>query len=714
MKHLIRYAWILLCSGASAQTIQYARDRLAFRWNVEHDSAVVTRLPEGGTLWQGSLLPAFWLEVGGRKQFVKTSMTSLSKTDSGWSIALRVGALGEGKLLVSVEPWGIRFKRLDVRWAARPPALIDMYYGVSDQAIKRSGVWPTWDRPFMPDWRSLLYCVPGAKGGTAKSYFRMWDFGQANVALGNFGPALGSPYGAAYPRPLLYAGMGADSGFVAVGAGSIPDAALSLRIQSTRGCFEYVYDEDIWGALPGNRRVWDEPLRICLGDNAWTAFKQYYGSFPVTGTASIAPRSFFNTWGVWRNKTYFIRPIADFAKSLGATTLVLDDPWETSQGSGMPNRDRFPHFDEDIAYIRDQGMSVGFWETVGWVKDPFALGLTKDDLLLDRNGHPCMANWNFDPSSDTYYCLDPSSAKVRDFLRRRTIHVMQTLQPVILKVDFMYGMPSPSMAVPRDPRYRGERLGAELVHLVAAAAKSVDPHVIIQGYGTSPLELEDLDMVSLDDQGDLWYDVAAGHQQWSMWGALLSDRHVALCGSSGYDWDRDDEAVLNSCVLGAPGASLPIDGTPDVYFDRRLAVYKWYRHTLNWTPVWMNSDMGGYTRPQRLNCWGRMEKTGGDPVLTALALRDGGAAPALPRVRWKGRWALISQDNHDIFSTPALAIIPFDTGMISIACPRPSAVTRLTRSGMQPFDGWHWSDGWLTIGVSGELLGQTGGFLINR
>jgi len=367
----------------------------------------------------------------------------------------------------------------------------------------------------------------GRKGGTPQSYFRMWDFGQANIALGSFGPSMGSPYGAAYPRPLLYAGMGSDDGFVALGAGSIPDGAMSLRVQSTRGCFQYVYNEDIWGVLPGRIRVWDEPLRICLGDNAWMAFKRYYHSFPFQNVVrTAAPMPVWNSWGMWGQKKYLTRPIIDFTQRIGAGITVWDDPWEASQGAGKPNLKKFPHFFEDIAYARSKGIETGIWETVGWIADPFAAGLSAGDLITDRKGRPCKANWNFDPAGESYYCLDISSARVREFIRQRTTHIMQTVKPAVIKLDFGYGLPSPMMGVPRNPGYRGERYAYKLTQLISAAAKSINPGVIIQYYSISPLWLKNVDLVAMDDQGDLWYDIARGHGAWSIWGSLLSDMNI--------------------------------------------------------------------------------------------------------------------------------------------------------------------------------------------
>ncbi len=735
--------------------ITYRQGDLVFEWDPVRDSAQVVRLPGHSVIWQGSLLPSFWLEVNHKKTFVKATGGQLQagykpQAENGETrLVLQIGKLGRGNLLIRQEDWGIRFSSLEIEWTGPAPAIIELYFGASDEAVKRSSVQPTWDRPFMPDWSSFGFCVPGAKEGPAQSYFRSWDFGLTNIALGSFGPSMGVPYGAAYPKPLYFAGMGSDEGFIALGAGSIPDAAMSLRVLSARGCFQYVYNEDIWGALPGRKRTWKDPLRISLGETALAAFKNYYRSFPARAAApkqipadpkqtsallKQTPAAFFNTWGLWREKKYVITPIADFARQLGASLLVLDDGWESSQGSGLPNGKRFPHLKEDLTALHDSGMTHGVWETLGWVDDTAALGLTTADLIIGKNGRPCKANWNFDPSSPSYYCLDISSANARAFLKKRTIREMQILKPALLKLDFGYGLPSPAMGVPRNPLYRGERQYAEMVRLIAGAAKDTDPSVTIMYYGIGPLSIDGIDMVSLDDQGDLWYDISGGHGEWSIWASLLSDKNIAVSGSSGYSWEPDDEVILNTAVIGIPGASLPMyqgDGQPirQKYLNRRLAINKWFRKTNLWQPLWLNSRTGNFKGPPRLNCWGRMEKNGEDSVLTALALRedrdgnflknsssaDIGRSALLRQLDFKGRWALISQDDKDIFSTSGLALIPFDAGELVIPCTaRPAAITRLNMDGESAYDQWEWKDGRLTVRVTEEVLEKTAGFLVTK
>src|SRR5262249_44045992 len=147
--------------------------------------------------------------------------------------------------------------------------------------------------------------------------------------------------------------------------------------------------------------------------------------------SNYVPQPFYNTWGLWRERKYTIGPIAEFAARIGAAMLVLDDGWERSQGSGEANVQRFPRLTEDLQALHDRGMTHGVWETLGWIDDTASAGLTSADLIVDRRGRPCKANWNFDPSSKSFYCLDISSEKARDFLRQRTIREMHELRPAL-------------------------------------------------------------------------------------------------------------------------------------------------------------------------------------------------------------------------------------------------------------------------------------------
>lgn len=727
MKVICTLLFICFFSRLHAETgsFVYQQGNAIFSWNYYEDKASVSFLPKNSVGWHGSLLPAFWLQINDKKEYVKASVTAVdSSSGNQITLQLKLGAYGSGHLTVNKETWGIRISEFSVEWFDQIPAIIEMYFGTSLPASGGANIPPTWDRPFMPDWRAEGYCIPGAKSGTVQSYFRNWDFGNASIALGSFGPSLGTPYGAAFPRPLLFAAMGSNDGWINFGAGSIPDAPMLLKIQSTRGCLQYLYREDLWGPAKEKSRVWTDPLRISFDVVAWNAFKKYYSSFPVSPKArSLEPVSFWNTWGMWRHRKYPIKPISDFARKAGSEMLVMDDSWEVSQGAGQYSPQRFPEFHHDIEYIKNNKMDVGFWETLAWISDTAALGLGKQDLIQDANGNPLKSNWNFDPSGESYYCIDISSAHAREFLKERTRKLINEYKPRLIKLDFGYALPDPNMGVPKNPEYRGERYCNELIKLISSEAKSVDPNIIVMYYGISPLWLPYLDIISLDDQGDFGYAVRNGHQEWSMWASLISDRNVMVCGSSTYNWRDDVEVLLNSIVLGVPGSSLPIvqdDGKtiPEQYINRRLAVNSWFRRTILWEPNWFNSYRGGLGRPPELKCWGREEMLAGKKMLTSLVLREDKEhenvnPTGINGLQWSGNWSIVSQDDLDITASKKLAIIPFSAGKLLFPLAhKPARLMRRNMHGDFLFTNWSWQKGILTLAVNEALFEKTAGFLV--
>jgi hypothetical protein len=272
------------------------------------------------------------------------------------------------------------------------------------------------------------------------------------------------------------------------------------------------------------------------------------------------------------------------------------------------------------------------------------------------------------------------------------------------------------MGVPKNPEMRGERHAFEFIKIISEAAKSVNPDVMILYYGINPLFTEYIDIVSLDDQADLWYSIKEGHDQWSIWASLLSSRKVTITASSCYDWHKDDEVILNSLVLGSTSALLSTempDGSPvpEKYLNRRLAANKWFRRTSQWEPEWINSHLGDLSEPQQLNCWGRIE----NKKLTVLVLRGNKTQgyEVLNPYEWNGRWALISQDDHAICESSKIAVIPFDAGeLVFLASSKPKAVSVVGLTGESPAKNWTWKQGRLTFKIDDNQLNHTAGYLV--
>ena len=721
---LYPFTYFVRSENQDKKSVIYSNGNYQLEWDATTDKALAFQIGTKKIIWQGSLLPAFWLEDNNNlKRYIKPVVRSESKSDENslTKLTLQFAELGTGSISFKTDSLGISITDFRVKWNDKIPKIIDLYFGTSSIPAGRQSLMDEQNPPFSSDWESSGYCIPGAKEGTVQSYFRNWDFGLTNIPLGSYGTSMGSPYGAAFPRPILTIAMGNDEGWMVFGAGSIPDAPMTLKIRSSSGCLNFLYREDLWGAGTKERQ-WNNPLNITFGKSAYQALRQYFKFYPEKKeSASIHPKAIWNTWGNWRNKEYPIRAISDFAKQIGAEIFVIDDPWEASQGIGKPNTTLFPNIHSDLEYVHKNNMTLGIWETIGWVSDTIESGLSKSDLICDKDGNPCIGSWTFSPFSPGYFCIDISTQRSRDFLRERTINTMKTMKPKLIKLDFGYGIPNPNMGVPRNPELRGEKYPFELMKLIVDAAKSIDPDVTILYYGINPLFLPLFDMISLDDQGDLWYSIKEGHAQWSIWASLLCNKQIAISGSSSYNWNADDEVILNTFILGSPGTVLAThldDGSevPERYLNRRYAVNKWYRKSIKWEPLWLDSQTGNMQSPPKLNCWGRLEAFDGKEVLTALILRENpkpNQYDVLKPFEWEGRWAIISQDNKEITQSSEIVLVPFDKGFITITLPsQPKKIIRISINQESRIDNWLWKEGRLTINIDEQQLRKTAGFKI--
>lgn len=324
-------------------------------------------------------------------------------------------------------------------------------------------------------------------------------------------------------------------------------------------------------------------------------------------------------------------------------------------------------------------------------------------IFFGRDGQPIRTAWNTSPRTKGSVCLDPSSPRARQFIRDHIQSVVRQFQPELLKLDFGYSSPSPAVAVPRDPSLRGERLAFTLLKLVVQAAKEIDPQITIQYYSIHPLFREVQDVVALDDMGDAGAQEAQGHGEWSIWSALAAADGMAIMASSGYDWNADTDILLDTAIIGSQGSVLPtfFDGgpVPQDKISKRSALARWHRRTVGWTPLWLDTAKGSLQEPPRVRSWGRLENGG---LLTAVALRD-----QFPRndihdphidVEWKGRWALISQDDLGLARSQRLACIPFDGGYLQLRLDHsPREVRAVYGSEEIPYVHWKWEGGRLLL-----------------
>lgn len=695
----------------------------SFSWDLAADRAQLSRRDSGDQVWIGSLLPLFWLaDSGGRLHAAKTvaRVDGSSITPTGGNVVLDVPEFGRGRLQFTVTENAIKFERLELTWSTpQPPAINAMYFGGAVLTPAQRQAVPTLDLPFWPDWRSEGFCIASAKTAPMQSFFRSWDFGHANLPLGSYGPAMGTPYAAAFPRPTYAGCAGGRHGWICFGAGSVPDAALTFQVRARSGALEWRYREDLWGAPAGATRIWDNPLWFTWSSSAWESYRRYFGLFPASAPKSAShQKTFWGTWGDFRRGEFEWRSSIDRAvDEIESDLICIDEPWELRKGAARPHRGRFPDFDADVAYAHERKLGIGIWTPTGWIEDYVAEGLTRDDVLIGRDGEPVRGNWAVDPHEPSaFYCLDPGSPAARRFLRERTQRVMRDYRPSLLKIDFGYGLPGPDACTSRDPAFRGERIAWSYANIIADAAREIDPAVTVLGYSIHPLWAGAQDQVALDDLGDAGAHEASGHGHWSIWAALTADRGAAVMGSSGYLWGADPELMLNSAILGAPGANLPRtmpDGSPlpAVHLARRRGLFRWHRHTTTWQPLWLDSTRGNLEEEPSTRNWGRLETIGGERALTALALREPSAAvlaaPELRGLSWSGRWIVLAQGNGSIFAAAEIALIPLTTGSIRLPLNAAPADVRLVfGTHDERFTGWSWQDGRLELSVDDRLAAQ--------
>lgn len=659
-----------------------------FQWDVATDCAQLAISQSDTAYWRGGLLPSFELafDAGNAApadvQYAQAEVSAITTNgDNGYSIALDYGEYGNGTLHVAVESWGIRFVSLDVSWR-RECGIVALYFGARRMTEPERQRAPRLDRPFWPVWWAERLCVPCAGAGVTRSVMRVWELGHATLPLGSFGGAMGSLYAAAYPRPLYAAALGNKDGWLAFGPGSIPDAALSLQVQGATACLAYAYREDLWQPADRLHRRWDEPLRIAWGESAYDAYDKLYETFPAGPPKSPHHQmTFLCTWGDFRLGRFDLRHYADrVAETLPAQAIILDDSWETSMGTGVPNRKLFPHFDDDIAYMRGKGYDIALWQSIGWIDDPEAAGLTADDLICGADGKPRLWTWSGDPIAQHryHYCLDPSSDRARQYLAQRTERIVRQYAPAALKLDFGYAMPGPDVAVPRHPQLRGERLCAELLRIVGDAARAAKPDITLIYYGIHPLLHDLFDMINLDDLGDAGDSAAterAGHNQRCIWASLAARRGMAINTSTGYYAGAVDSILLDTAVVGANGLTLgEFDSEGErlspAQIGRWQALERWHRRTVQWRPLWLEANPGTTADEPSVRSWGRIEPLAGGERVTALTLRGAADAErsfaAIGGLRYRGDWAVIAQDDRDIADARQLACVPFAAGELRL------------------------------------------------
>lgn len=642
-------------------------------------------------VWEGTLLPALVLVADGAAALHYPSVAEVAQGDRSVALTLEYGSHARGSCVLRVDTDGVVLDDLVFEFA-EGVALADVYFGLSPLTAGQRQAVADFTVPEWPDWSAAAMCSPGMDPATSRSIARRWEMGQADVALGSFGPASGTPYGAAFPRPVYSAMMGDDRGWVLVGAVDIPAGEASLMMRGTSAAMRWQVRDDLWGTR--NRVEFGRALRLLLAPDPVTAWHRYAATFPPAQRPAL-PSAFattFNTWGDYRHGDYSTPRQVTMAKRYGAETLVLDQGWETQDGSALPDSDRIGSLSDLASELDLADVRIGFWQAVAWIDTPEAFGLGVEDLIVGADGVPIKTNWALDPRQGARFLIDPSSERARRFLVERTKALVAIYEAATIKLDFAYAFPSVARAVPRDPALRGERLAYAISTLLADAAREAGADVSVLGYSAHPAYAAIFDVISLDDMGDGGFEnEGLSHRHWSVWASALGSLGIPVSGSSGYNVAQDGEIVLNTAVLGSPGAifagSELEDSEANRTHARRLGIGRWHRRTAQWWPLWLDSELGSPDRQPRVASWGRLE--GEERRLTALALRSSSphslADARPPGFESSADVAIIALGDGDLKrGTAVAAVIPVTSGEVRLPLVATAARVEMYRPGRPP------------------------------
>lgn len=474
------------------------------------------------------------------------------------------------------------------------------------------------------------------------------------------------------------------------GLADLPAASLLLETRDGRHSLIFEYRGDLWGHLR-------TPGRFTLGATlCWTvagdyreAIRAYYLALVRAGivspkknsaaknAAALAPQ--FNTWGAEvvagkssaRFDENFLLDLYGRLKASGMKPgmLVLDDKWEGHYGRLEHSTERFPHFEQFLARVRQDGLRVGLWAAFLRCQDPAEFGLSLDHMLRSADGTP-----NRRGGSDGYYMFDVSQPKVQEVLRGLAKRFIRRYQPDLVKFDFGYELPGLSAGAPRDMQWAGERLLQKGIEVVVGAMKEERPDLVVMYYSLSPLFAAHIDLHSPDD---LWvcaveYDLEANRR--FFFSSLLGELGIPTYGSGGYDWATVPEIWFDSAAIGTLGSlnSFTPDEQNETPSPRQLAKYNGLAQILRASNVFTVQPLErpslGPTRGARSSSWVRLEE--GEVVM--LALRAHGFDGTAGNLRYgdsivsTASVVVASKSRDSITRASRLGMVPYGTGELTL------------------------------------------------
>ena len=481
------------------------------------------------------------------------------------------------------------------------------------------------------------------------------------------------------------------------GLADLPGGDLFLQLDSGRSSVWINYRSDLWKHMRGPGPI---PLGATLywsiAPDYYDAIAGYYQGLLQAGVihrsqpsakkiaAALTPQ--FCTWGaqVDRNKANdrqdeaFLTEIFEELKASGmkAGMFSIDDKWEGSYGNLEHSADRFPHFEQFLNKLHEEGYLVGLWAALMRCEHPADMGLTTEQMLKRPDGQPFVVGG--EGARTRYYILDftqPEVAKVLEDVARKFV---RRYKVDLLKFDFGYEMPSVANAAPRDKKFTGERLMWKGLDVLINAMRTENPDLVVMYYNLSPLFLDYFDLYSPDDlfENAGEYDVEANRR--FFFSSLLGQLGVPTYSSTGYDWAATPNIWFDAAALGTIGSmnDFKADEQGEGCTPELAARYNGIAHVLRPTSTFeilpLDYVPEGPTLGAHPRSWARFEA--GQLVLLAFRPPVSGDSRPLARMtddpRIKGAVlcgmpvVVASTTGDSITSSGSLAIVPYGDGEI--------------------------------------------------
>lgn len=530
--------------------------------------------------------------------------------------------------------------------------------------------------------------VPGGRQHPERAIFETAGLQDVRFSIGCFGMGLGTYHQQwGLPHYLLACQSGAQDRppAICIGLGALPDGSVMAVVDEGRVAYEISYRSDLWDHRTDSGAIaFEEPFVFAIGDDWYASVGGYFDALLAEGWAtakrpSDVPEAAFwpqyDTWGdqclrgcsLERFDESHLRAIyADFRTSgLRSRLFVIDDKWERQYGSLEHDPERFTRFPELLDEIRESGCEIGIWTAFPRCQDYASLGLPPEAVLRTPDGHPYLHR----DGRRSWHIFDPTNEQAAAYLGERARHLVRTYRPKLVKIDFGYEIPPPSIAAPHDMRWAGERLFRRFLDVVVGPIKDEDPSVAVLYYCLTPFFNRYLDISGVDD---LWMSRGAygdAFARRALLSSLCGHFGIVPYGSSGYDWRSISEIWLDSAIIGTPGVIAPLAG--DEYGERLTpqlaALYNGIARLTRRNPIYrvqlIDSELRDPDTGPVARSWARHEN--GRPVALVLRPRDGRAvAPDLGVASC--RVAIASLTDESITSCASLGLVSLDPGRVQL------------------------------------------------